>query len=161
PDRPSLAGDIRADVCIVGGGYTGLSTALELARRGYSAVVLESHRVGWGASGRNGGQIFTRFSAALAKIVKWVGVGDARKLFAIAEEGKALIRERVERHAIACDLKWGYLHAAPKQTHVDELREEQELAHSGFGYDQLTLVDRDEVRRMVASPLYVGGLHDR
>jgi gamma-glutamylputrescine oxidase len=161
PDLPELEGEIRADVVIVGAGYTGLSAALELAQRGYDVVVLEAHRVGWGASGRNGGQICTGFSASLAKIEKWVGLEDARKLFAVAEEGKALIRERVERFGIRCDLKWGYLHAAPKARHVDELKEEQEIAEGRFGYEgRLRLVDRDEVRRMVASPAYVGGLYD-
>ena len=160
PDLPELEGDLRADVVIVGAGYTGLSAALELARRGYEVAVLEAHRVGWGASGRNGGQICTGFSASLAKIEKWVGLEDARKLFAVAEEGKALIAERIARHAIDCNLKWGYLHAAPKARHVEELKEEQETAEGRFGYDRLRLVDRDEVRRMVASPIYVGGLYD-
>jgi gamma-glutamylputrescine oxidase len=160
PDLPELEGDVRADVVVVGAGYTGLSTALELAQRGYDVVVLEAHRVGWGASGRNGGQVCTGFSASLARIEKWVGLDDARKLFAISEEGKALIRERVRRHGIQCDLKWGYLHAAPKARHVEELKEEQEIAERRFGYEGLRLVDRDEVRRMVASPAYVGGLYD-
>ena len=160
PELPELEGEARADVVIVGAGYTGLSAALELAQRGYDVVVLEAHRVGWGASGRNGGQVCTGFSASLAKIEKWVGLEDARRLFAIAEEGKALIRERVERHGIACDLKWGYLHAAPKARHVEELKEEQEVAEGRFGYRGLRLVDGDEVRRMVASPIYVGGLFD-
>ena len=161
PDLPALEGEVRADVVIVGAGYTGISAALELARRGYDVVVLETHRVGWGASGRNGGQICTGFSASLAKIEKSVGLDDARKLFAVAEEGKALIAERIARHAIDCDLKWGYLHAAPKARHVEELKEEQEVAERRFGYEgRLRLVDRDEVRRMVASPLYVGGLYD-
>lgn len=160
PDHPELEGEVRADVVIVGAGYTGLSAALELARRGYDVVVLEAHRVGWGASGRNGGQICTGFSAGLSKVEKWVGLDDARKLFAVAEEGKALIRERVQRHGIDCDLQWGYLHAAPKARHVEELKRELEVAQSRFGYDRLRLVDREEVRRMIASPVYVGGLYD-
>ncbi len=160
PELPELEGEIRADVAVVGAGYTGLSTALELALRGYEVVVLEAHRVGWGASGRNGGQICTGFSAGLEKIEKWVGLEDARKLFAISEEGKALIGERVRRYDIACDLKWGYLNVAPKARHVEELKRERDVAEARFGYDRLKLVDRDEVRRMVASPVYVGGLYD-
>jgi gamma-glutamylputrescine oxidase len=160
PELPALEGDVRADVAIIGAGYTGLSAALELAQRGYDVVVLEAQRVGWGASGRNGGQVCTGFSPSLAKIETWVGLDDARKLFAIAEEGKALIAERVQRHGIQCDLKWGYLHAAPKPRHLDELKEEQEVAETRFGYDRLRLVGGDEVRRMVASQTYVGGLLD-
>ncbi len=160
PDLPALEGEVRADVVVVGAGYTGLSAALELAQRGYEVVVLEANRVGWGASGRNGGQICTGFSAGLSKIEGWVGLEDARKLFAIAEEGKALIAERVRRHGIDCDLKWGYLNAAPKARHVEELKEELELAQGRFGYAGLRLVGREEVREMVASPVYVGGLYD-
>ncbi|HXV22629.1 MAG TPA: FAD-binding oxidoreductase [Alphaproteobacteria bacterium] len=160
PKLPELEGEIRADVAIVGAGYTGLSAALELASRGYEVAVLEAHRVGWGASGRNGGQICTGFSAGLEKIEKWIGLDDARKLFAIAEEGKALIGERVKRHGIACDLKWGYLHAAPKARHVEELKWERDVAETRFGYERLDLVDRDEVHRMIASSAYVGGLYD-
>ena len=150
PLHPKLEGDLRTDVVVIGAGYTGISAALELAQRGYDVVVLEAHRVGWGASGRNGGQVCTGFSASLGKIEKQVGLDDARKLFAIAEEGKALIRERVQRYGIDCNLKWGYLHAALKMRHVEELKEELDEAQHRFGYDKFRLVDRDEVRRMAA-----------
>ncbi|MGH7185587.1 MAG: NAD(P)/FAD-dependent oxidoreductase [Pseudomonadota bacterium] len=160
PDCRTLAGTVEADVCIVGAGYTGLSAALNLAECGYSVVLLEAERIGWGASGRNGGQVCTGFSPSPSKIEKWVGLDDARKLFAIAEEGKALIRARVQRHDIDCDLKWGYLHAAPKARHVEELKDELEVAEGRFGYDRLRLVDRAEMRRMIDSPVYAGGLYD-
>ena len=159
-DLPALEGDLRVDVCIVGAGYTGLSAALELAERGYKVAILEAHRVGWGASGRNGGQVCTGVSAAMDKIERWVGREDAAKLFAVAEEGKQIIGERVERYGIRCDLKWGYLHAAPKRRHVDELKEELAFVGDRYGYDKLRLVEGDEIRAMVASPLYVGGLYD-
>lgn len=160
PDHPRLEGEVKTDVCVVGAGYTGLSTALHLAERGFSVVVLEAARVGWGASGRNGGQICTGFSAGLHRIEGWVGRDDTRKLFAVAEEGKAIIRERVARHGIDCDLKWGYLYAAVKPRHMAELREEEHLLRHGMGYDKVRLVERAQVREMVASETYVGGLAD-
>src|SRR5438093_8626339 len=80
PDQPQLAGEVRTDVVVIGAGYTGISAALELAQRGYDVVVLEAERVGWGASGRNGGQVCTGFSASLGKIEKQVGLEDRKSV---------------------------------------------------------------------------------
>ena len=160
PDRPALKGAVSADVCIVGGGFTGVSTALNLAEKGYSVVLLEAERIGWGASGRNGGHIGTGFASGQEKIEKWVGKEDAKRLWDICEEAKGIIRERVEKHSIACDLKWGYLHAAPKPRHLGELREEQAL-WARYGYEKgVRLVEGEECRAHCNSPHYVGGLLD-
>jgi gamma-glutamylputrescine oxidase len=154
-----LVGDIAADVCIVGAGYTGLVTAIELAERGLSVVVLEAATVGWGASGRNGGQIVTGFNKSIAEIEGLVGKADARHLWNLSEEAKQMLADLVERHAIACDLKRGYLLAALKPRHVSALAEHQaEL--EGLSYGKSRLVTRDEVREMVATDAYLGGLYD-
>ena len=129
PNCPTLTGAVEADVCIVGAGYTGLSAALNLAERGYSVVVLEAYRVGWGASGRNGGQIGTGYSPGMVKIEGWVGRDDARKLWDMSEEAKSIIKERVQRHSIPCDLKPGYFHGAAKAKDIDTLR--AEIEHAG------------------------------
>src|SRR5215475_12026429 len=159
-EHPRLRGEVDADVCIVGGGYTGLSAALELAERGYKVVLLEAARIGWGASGRNGGQICSGYAAGVARLAGWVGTEDALRLWLVAEEAKAIIRERVERHAIACDLAWGYLHAALKQRQLRETAEELEQWER-YGYRDARLVDEAELRELVASRAYVGGLLDR
>jgi len=161
PDCPALSESMEADVCIVGAGYTGLSAALNLAERGYSVVVLESHRVGWGASGRNGGQIGSGYSPSMTKIEGWVGRDDARKLWDMAEEAKAIIRERVQRHAIPCDLKPGYFHGAAKARDVDELRAEIEMLSTRYGYRDARLVERGDVGQYVASDAYHGGMFDK
>lgn len=93
PDYPILEGAVEADVCIVGAGFTGLSAALHLAERGYRVAVVEGARVGWGASGRNGGQIVTGFAAGLDKVIAMVGHDDARRLWALSEEAKRLIED--------------------------------------------------------------------
>ncbi|MBF0093635.1 MAG: FAD-binding oxidoreductase [Alphaproteobacteria bacterium] len=153
-----LVGDVTCDVCVVGAGYTGLSAALHLAERGYRVVVVEEKRVAWGASGRNGGQIVTGFSGTLGTVERKRGLPVAMALWDLAEEGKALVRSLIERHAIACDLKSGYLFACQPR-HGREAR--HILATWGhYGYDKLRLLDRDETHRHVASPLYVGGLFD-
>ncbi len=161
PTFAPLAGEVRADVCVVGGGYAGVSAALHLAERGYDVVLLEGARIGWGASGRNGGQIVSGFAASMTAIEKAVGRADARRLWDMAEEAKAMIRERVARHRIACDLKPGYLFAALKRRHMAELREWKRSLEDDYGYDGLELVDADRIGEVVAAPGYVGGLLDR
>src|SRR5438034_11814491 len=125
PAQPSLRGDITADACIIGAGYTGLSAAIELAEAGYKVVVLEAKTTGYGASGRNGGQICTGFSPGQHKIEAQLGKEDAIKCFAIAEEAKKLIVERTAKYKIDCDLKWGYLHEIPKHSQFEGLRQWQ------------------------------------
>jgi gamma-glutamylputrescine oxidase len=161
PERPALAGDLRADVCVVGAGFTGLSAALNLAERGYRVAVLEANRVGWGASGRNGGQIGSGFAADMAWLEGWAGRAAARGLFTLAEEAKAIIRERVERHGISCDLKWGTFHAASKARHMPGLAAKQAHWSEAYGDQGLRLAETpDEAHRYVNSPSYIGGIFD-
>lgn len=160
PEHPALDGDAVCDVCVVGGGYTGLMAALELAERGYDVVLLEAERVGWGASGRNGGQVITGYNKSMGEIAAKVGPDDARKLWDLGEEAKALLRRRVERHGIRCSLTWGFVLAALKDRHLAELAEaERELAH-GYGYDGLQPLDRAALAEYVRSPGYIGGMVD-
>jgi len=160
PDCPVLQGEIEADVCVIGAGYTGVSTALNLAERGYSVAVLEAARIGWGASGRNGGQICSGYAPGMRKIAGWVGVEDAKRLWDMAEEAKAIIRERVARHDINCDLKPGYLHGAVKERDIAELRADVELLRERHGYGEARLVTRDEIRSLVGTDIYHGGVYD-
>jgi len=99
PERPALRGQITADVCIVGAGFTGLMAALELAEHGRKVVVLDAHRAGWGASGRNGGQAGSGFNQDQRWIAARVGKGPARALWDMTEEGKALLKTRIKQHA--------------------------------------------------------------
>ena len=161
PQRAPLVGEETADVCVVGAGFTGLSTALELAERGYRVVVLEANRIGWGASGRNGGQVGSGFPAGMERLRRWVGAEDARALFDLAEEAKAIVRQRVVRHGIDCALKWGTFQAAGKPRHLEEARATRALWSEAFGYEGLRLAETPEdARRYVDSPRYIGGLFD-
>ncbi len=160
-DGPALHGEVTAEVCILGGGFTGISAALNLAERGFDVVLLEAERIGWGASGRNGGQICTGLGAGLARVRRWLGPDDAGKLFALAAEAKAIIRERSLRHRIDCELSWGYFHGAPKRRHLEALRAQQaELAEAYGDQDTRLAEGADAVSQYVASPAYLGGLYE-
>jgi gamma-glutamylputrescine oxidase len=159
PAYPRLSGSILADVCIVGAGYTGLSAALELAKAGYKTVVLEAETVGFGASGRNGGQICTGFSPGQAAVVAQLGEEDAKKCFDLTEEAKALIAERVAAHQIDCDLEWGYLHVARTPRKVRDLHEMQE-EWARYGYHDNRLFSKAELEEKLGTTTYYGGLRE-
>ena len=160
PSLSPLRGEASADVCVVGGGYTGLSAALHLAERGYDVVLLEAARVGWGASGRNGGQVGSGQRMDVIELEARYGRERARALWGLAEEAKALLRERVERHRIDCDWKPGNLFAVTKPRYLPELHRETEHLAAHYGYRGLRMLDRDEMREMVASERYCGGQFD-
>jgi gamma-glutamylputrescine oxidase len=146
-------------VCIVGAGYTGLSTALHLAKAGLSVVVLEAARVGFGASGRNGGQIVHSYSRDLDVIERRYGEAQARALGAMAFEGAEVLRGFVAEHAIECDLKPGGVFAAITARQAAGLRAHQALWER-YGHRQLTLLDAEATRAIVGTRRYQAALLD-
>jgi gamma-glutamylputrescine oxidase len=160
PARPAMAGEVVADVCVVGAGFTGLSAALELAERGYRVVVVEAAKVGWGASGRNGGQIVNGLNASLETIGRRYGKGTADFVATVVQEGGRIIRERVARYGIACDLKDGNLFTAFTAKQLRELEAKRALWRS-HGIDNFEMLDGDGVRRHVGTDAYAGGMLDR
>jgi gamma-glutamylputrescine oxidase len=159
PERPALQGTLQADVCVVGAGYTGLNAALSLAERGHRVVVLEAARVGWGASGRNGGQIVHSFSRDIDYIETHYGPRVARPLAAMAFEGAQVLRERVQRYGIDCQLVDGGVFAAITPKQVRQLTHHQALWQR-HGHPGLRLVAGSEMRQVVNSPRYQGLLID-
>lgn len=159
PSHPPLTGRHNVDVCIIGAGYTGLSAAIELAKRGYRVKVLEAGPVGWGASGRNGGQICSGYSPGMAKFERTLGPELARACFGIAEEGKALLAERIRRYGIDCNLRWGYIHGAVRKGHVAELAAMQ-AEYARYGYADTQLLSMDEMRARIGSEVFLSGLYE-
>jgi gamma-glutamylputrescine oxidase len=159
PERPALQGTVQADVCVVGAGYTGLNAALSLAERGYRVVVLEAARVGWGASGRNGGQIVHSYSRDLDHIEAHYGPIAVKPLAAMAFEGAQVLRERVQRHGIACQLVDGGVFAANTRKQLRQLEHHQALWQR-HGHPGLRLVAGAEMREVVNTERYQGLLID-
>ena len=161
PTWSGLDGDKRADVCVIGGGYTGLSCALHLAERGFSTLLLEARRIGNGASGRNGGQLGSGHRRDQSTLERELGADRARLLWSLAEEAKALVRARIARHGIECDLKPGIAIAAHRPRHARALTREAQHLGARYGYDEIDVLDRAALRAEVAAEGFHGGLLDR
>jgi gamma-glutamylputrescine oxidase len=155
-DYPRLKEDVRVDVCIVGGGFTGISAALALAERSYQVCVLEANRIGWGASGRNGGQVIGGLSAQQKLEDRNPGFEDM--IWEMAWRGHEIIRERVEKYRIDCDLKYGYVDVALKPRHLREFEAENErLARRNFPHEH-RMLSREETCEMLGTEHYIGAL---
>jgi len=155
-DYPVLEGAKSADVCVVGAGFTGTATALSLAERGYSVALVEANRVGWGASGRNGGQVINGMGG-IETLRKKHGNGIAEILNNLRWGGNDIIRERVAKYGIQCDLKDGYLEVATKPSqvsYIDEFAEDRESHPSDFAYE---VWDREKTCDMLGTDAYHGG----
>jgi len=160
PQRPALAGTVDCDVCVVGGGIAGCSAALHLAERGYRVVLLEEHRIGWGASGRSGAQAIYGLAAPQSKIKKLVGARDARVIWDVTVEALDLIRELVAKHRIDCDWTQGHMLTAIKPRHDADIHAELEELRAEYQYRSVRYMPRDEVRSVLASDRYLGALYD-
>lgn len=155
---PSLTDRVTADVCIVGGGYTGLSAALHLAEAGYKVVLLEAHRVAWGASGRNGGQVGTGFNKDQAELESMFGKTQARALWDLSLEAVQLCKDLIHKHKIQCDLQAGIIHADHRQRFVKGSREFVEKLQRDYDYQAIRFLDQAALQQELHSPLYYGGV---
>lgn len=158
--REALSGAQSADVCIIGAGFTGISAGLELAERGFSVIVLEAMRVGFGASGRNGGQIVNGYSRDLDVIAARYGKAAGDMIGGMAMEGGDIIRARIAKYGIDCDLVEGGLFAAFTQKQMQGLEHHRKVWAS-YGYNSFEMVDKAGLARHVATERYVGGLIDQ
>ena len=159
--RPRLEADADAEVCVVGAGYAGLSAALHLAAGGADAVVLEAHRAGWGASGRNGGQLGSGFNRSPDALARMIGAPGARAAWDFAEGAKALVRGLCAAHGIEAHHRPGIVLAAHRRRHVRALHAEAARLRDAWGYDEVEPLSAGALRARVASPDYRGGVLDR
>ena len=158
--RPVLEGAVECDVCVVGAGIAGCSSALHLAQAGLSVVVLEQHRVSWGASGRSGGQALFGIAAGQAKLERLIGAADARAVWNVSVEALALMRDLIARYSIDCDWTEGFLYTAVKERQVRELQAELSELRERLDYPSARYVARAELRELLATDRYLGALYD-
>ena len=159
---PKLEDDIEADVCVVGGGLSGLSAALELAQRGFSVALLESREIAWAASGRNGGQVIVGFGCSNDVIEKQIGLQDAKRAWDISVEGAKLIYDRMAHYNIDCDFTPGWLLFAARKSHVAHLREWHEELREKYGYGEFVdYVPPSDIAQWTASKHYHAAVYDR
>ena len=157
--QPLEAGE-RADVCVIGGGYTGLSTALHLAQRGYDVTLLEARQPGWGASGRNGGQLCSGQRKDQTELLEMVGADAARQFWELAEAAKDLARRLIAEHAIDCDLKAGIAHPNHKPAYDEDSRAYTDFLREHYDYQQIEYLERSAMAELVGSDGYYGGTLD-
>lgn len=160
PTYPALEGSHRADVCVIGGGFSGLATALTLAERGRRVILLEANRIGWGASGRNGGQVIAGISGE-DEIVRQLGRAGRELLEAIRYRGHDIIAERIARYQIDCDWKSGWIEVAARPKHMAAIRRHVEERIAAGEGAHIELVEKSDLRSIIDTPMYHGGYIDR
>jgi gamma-glutamylputrescine oxidase len=157
---PQAQGDLTCDVCVIGGGFTGLSSALHLAQRGYDVVLLDAQRVGFGASGRNGGQVGQGQRLDQDTLEAMVGKQHARDLWKLANQSVDLVRELSASDEVHTDFHDGIIHADHRQRYVPESRDYVDKLNTEYGYDKIRFLDLEECRHLVNSQSYYGGTLD-
>jgi gamma-glutamylputrescine oxidase len=158
--RACLSGESRVDVVVLGAGIAGLSSALHLASRGYRVAVLEARAVGYGASGRSGGQTIFGLAVGQQKLIATVGREDARRLFDLSLEALDLTQSLIRDHGIECDYRPNHVHVAVKPRHVQELKSWTRELNEEYAYESVRLLDRDELQGHVRSERYLAGMID-
>jgi gamma-glutamylputrescine oxidase len=158
--RPKLSGTYEADVCVIGAGYTGLSCALHLARNGMNVAVVEAQHAGFGASGRNGGQVITGQRVDQPELERAYGDARAKDLWNLALEARELVLSLIETHKIPCDVTPGHLTAAARPAHARDLESYIEHLRTRYGYEQARYVSERDMPALVATPSYKGGMYD-
>ena len=154
-----LEGAVEADICVIGGGYTGLSTAIHLAEKGYKVTLVEGAQIGWGASGRNGGQVVNGLNASLDTIKRRYGEKSASFVGGMVQEGAQTIYRLISQYGIDCDLKPGNIYAAFTPAHLRELEAKKALWES-YGMKDHVMLSKADMSREVGSDAYVGGMMD-
>ena len=160
-EYPTLTESINADVCIIGGGFSGIASAIELVERGYNVVLLESYKIGWGASGRNGGQMIRGIGHELEDFRKSIGQQGIDAISAMGIEANKVVIERIKKYQIDCDLTMGYCDLAAKPKQMKSLEQDcATLNDSDYAYEVKMLDKSELIKQVVGSENFTGGMTD-
>lgn len=160
PPFPLAQGTLKTDVCIIGGGYSGLSCAIELKQRGYQVILLEAHRVGWGASGRNGGQLGFGQRRDQDDLENMLGQDDAKNLWVLAEDAKALVHELAKKYHIDYEYRAGLIHANHRSRLSRKTAAYVEKLQTRYAYDSIEFLDHQAICEHINSRAYYSGIYD-
>lgn len=158
--RPALEGTVETEVAVIGGGIAGCSTALHLAERGHRVCLLEAEEIGWGASGRSGGQLLPGIACGQTALEELVGIDIAKQICSLTVEALGLQRDLMRRHAIDCDYRSGHLQVAISKRHETALRHEFTMLQERYAQHQLQWLDREPLRQQLASERYRSAIFD-
>ncbi|MBV7317318.1 FAD-binding oxidoreductase [Shewanella sp. NIFS-20-20] len=157
---PQLQENIDVDVAIVGGGFSGINTAIELAQKGFKVALLEARKIGWGASGRNGGELIRGIGHNIEQFKPQIGAEGVDAITLMGFEAVDIVKQRINEHHIDCDLRWGYCDLALKPKHMDEIHEDYEdLKRMGYSHE-LKLYDQHSIQEVIGSTQYLGAMSD-
>lgn len=157
---PTLTDHQTTQVCVIGGGFSGINTAIELAERGYQVIVLEAYRIGWGASGRNGGQLIRGIGEDVDQFKNQIGSDGVNAIEKMGIEAVEVVTDRVSKYGIECDLTMGYCDLAHKPRHMKALADDKAWLES-IGYAHETrLLEKEDMHTVVGSDNYIGGMTD-
>ena len=159
-DFPPLTDIVRCDVCVVGGGFTGLSTTLNLSESQFDTVLLEANRVGWGASGRNGGQLGSGFNSSQVELEKIFGRQRAAFYWRICEEAKREVLNRIKKHQIDCEFNFGVVGAAMTQKAAKQFQEEVDHLRIHYDYESVQYLSQSEIQQLLGTERYCAGRYD-
>ncbi|WP_110456035.1 NAD(P)/FAD-dependent oxidoreductase [Shewanella algidipiscicola] len=158
--QPKLTEHIKVDVCIIGGGFSGINTAIELAQKGFSVALLEAKRIGWGASGRNGGELIRGIGHNVEQFRNEIGAEGVQAIHEMGFEAVDIVKNRIKQHNIDCNLQMGYCDLAIKPRHMTELEADyQEMVAQGRG-EGFTLLHKHQIKEVIGSDCYSGALVD-
>ena len=156
--QDQLTSDIDVDICVIGGGLTGISSAINLSKKGYSVILCEARKIGWGASGRNGGQLGIGMRKDQFTIEKKLGLKHAKELWSLGLEAVEDVKNLIKENEIDCHLVNGVMSTACFEKDIDEYKFEIEHMAKNYDFEGYKFFNKEKIREEINSKMYLAGL---